>query len=203
MTQEYVSLEVNEKNHIICKRQTGSRDKYLSIASCRSRYQAQTLVNILNKEDVSMGLVREFHEAFNLPIEKKSITHASDGELQVLDAIALALKTYAKNLHTDNKEYRSLLIIRVQLMVEELGEVISAIVEGNVSNVLHELADLRYTVDGTADSLGFGNIFFEAVKLIHAANMSKLDKDGKPIIDESGRVVKSPQFKKADVSVLL
>ena len=94
-------------------------------------------------------------------------------------------------------------LVRFQLIIEELGEVALAIVQHDNAAILHELADLRYVCDGAADALGFGELLVPAVRLIHTANLSKLDDNGKPVIGPSGRVEKGPNYKKPDVSKLL
>jgi predicted HAD superfamily Cof-like phosphohydrolase len=46
------------------------------------------------------------------------------------------------------------------------------------------------------------DIYPDAQLAIHNANMSKLGPDGKPLKNAAGRVVKGPNFKKADLSPL-
>lgn len=42
----------------------------------------------------------------------------------------------------------------------------------------------------------------KAFALVHASNMSKLGEDGKPIRREDGKILKGPNYKPADLSVL-
>jgi predicted HAD superfamily Cof-like phosphohydrolase len=63
-----------------------------------------------------------------------------------------------------------------------------------------ELADLLYVVYGTG--VTFGLPLDEAFELVHNSNMSKLDKEGKVLRREDGKVLKSDQYKPADLSVL-
>ena len=43
----------------------------------------------------------------------------------------------------------------------------------------------------------------EAVKLVHASNMSKLGEDGKPIRRDDGKILKGPNYKAPDLSALV
>lgn len=153
----------------------------------------------------TLEMVHEFHKAFNVstqdrpgfpanftPTTAMYLKHFAD----VLHRLAINAHTAAAELQQDTA------LIRVQLMTEELAEVVEAMAEGNINQVLHEGADLRYVVDGTMLAFGLGDVYERAVELIHEANMTKLGDDGKPVINEAGRIVKGPNFKKADVSKL-
>lgn len=197
---EYISLAVNDKNFMIAQRQVGSKDKYRTVGTCRSEYQAKRIVDLLNaKKDAGLLMVAEFADIFKLP----RISEIPEDDLQGLANIAKALQAISLSVLRQNATKGSVSLVRVQLMVEELAEVVEAMAINNKANILHELADLRYTIDGTVDCLELSGVFMPALSMIHEANMSKLDEEGKPIFNASGRVVKSKLFKKADVSVLL
>ena len=46
-------------------------------------------------------------------------------------------------------------------------------------------------------------VLLEALKRVHASNMSKLGEDGKPILREDGKVLKGPNYKKPYLTDLL
>ena len=46
-------------------------------------------------------------------------------------------------------------------------------------------------------------VILEALKRVHASNMSKLGEDGKPILREDGKVLKGPNYKKPYLTDLL
>lgn len=52
---EYIVVEMSKSSFVIAKKLIGSEDKYNSVATCRSRNQAENLVNLLNgdKEDAT------------------------------------------------------------------------------------------------------------------------------------------------------
>ena len=84
------------------------------------------------------------------------------------------------------------------LIVEEFKEVLEA--EGQLwrnntqthEELLKELADLVYVVFQYAATAGFE--LDEALDRVHNSNMSKLVK-GKPVKDETGKVMKGPNYK--------
>jgi len=207
---QYILLETSPTSFVIAKQHIASNTKYHQLATCRSRIQAETLVSLLNRGDQTLGMVEQFHEAFGISQPKKvTLPNHKNKDIkqwlketgQTLVDTSKLIKAACAKLGQDGEN--NTLLIRMQLMVEELGEVLVAMSQGDAAQTLHELADLRYVVDGTVLSLGMGEIFLPAIQEIHRANMSKLDEQGKPVIGPSGRVEKSKLFKKADVSFLL
>jgi len=94
---------------------------------------------------------------------------------------------------------RSTRAVQKDLIVEEFKEFLEA--EGmlfrhgrNVKEeCLKELADLVYVCYQYAENMGW--FLDEALDRVHKSNMSKLDKDGKPIYREDGKVLKGPDYK--------
>ena len=66
---------------------------------------------------------------------------------------------------------------------------------------LKELADLVYVCYQYAANMHW--FLDEALDRVHKSNMSKLDKDGKPILREDGKVLKGPDYKPPDLSDLI
>jgi predicted HAD superfamily Cof-like phosphohydrolase len=106
-----------------------------------------------------------------------------------------------------------------KLMAEELQEVREA-----MAQLLKELIDLEYVSTGAylvgvrevdpemAKVLGQINniasiipldVFNEAFARVHASNMSKLDRDGKPIRREDGKILKGPNYMPPDLIDLI
>jgi predicted HAD superfamily Cof-like phosphohydrolase len=93
--------------------------------------------------------------------------------------------------------------LRVNLLLEEVEEYRVANAKGDITEVLDAIGDMLYIVIGTAVQHGMQNILEDAFRIIHASNMSKLDDNGKPIIngDEHfdprrpiGKVLKSDMY---------
>jgi predicted HAD superfamily Cof-like phosphohydrolase len=207
---EYIVVEVAERNYIVA-RQGVNGSRYHQLGTCRSRGQAEALVNSLNGgSSDTIQMVKQFHQAFRIDCpEKMGVVGVENQDVNdwlkdiskiLLDAGVRIKKSCGE---MKQREIDVTAMLRMQLMVEELGEVLEAMQRGDISEVLHELADLRYVVDGTALAFGLGDVYVPAVREIHRANMSKLDAAGKPVIGKSGRVEKSKLFKKADVSFLV
>jgi len=88
--------------------------------------------------------------------------------------------------------------LRISLINEELEELKQAISEKNLTEVADALTDILYVTYGAGHAFGINldNCFEEVQK----SNMSKLGKDGKPIFNESGKVMKGPDYFKPDLS---
>jgi len=89
-------------------------------------------------------------------------------------------------------------MLRFKLLKEEFEEVQDAV---KAADVLKELADLAYVTYGFAATFGWD--LDEAVRRVHASNMSKLGTDGKPIYREDGKVLKGPNYKAPDLNDLV
>ena len=88
--------------------------------------------------------------------------------------------------------------LRVSLIKEELGELIEAINKKDLVEVADALTDILYVTYGAGHAFGINldNCFEE----VQNSNMSKLDKDGKPIYNDKGKVMKGPKYFKPDLS---
>lgn len=115
----------------------------------------------------------------------------------------------------------------IDLIWEEVQELFEAYADGEIpdkANLLKEMADLVYVVHGLANELGSqvsegnepatqaewqSNVrstrwdLDEAIKRVHASNMSKLDDNGEPIYNEAGKRLKGPNYKAPDLRDLV
>lgn len=64
-------------------------------------------------------------------------------------------------------------VLRLRLMMEELGEVSQAMHENNQVEVADGLCDLLYVVVGTAVEYGLGPILEDLFEEVHRSNMTK------------------------------
>ena len=60
------------------------------------------------------------------------------------------------------------------------------------------LTDLLYVVYGAGHSYGID--LDRCFREVHRSNMSKLGKDGKPIRNEAGKVMKGPDYSEPDLT---
>jgi len=96
------------------------------------------------------------------------------------------------------KEEAEIITLRRKLIMEEFQELMEA---PFLDDVMKEACDLLYVVLGMF--VEFGWDVEEAFSRVHESNMSKLGEDGKPIHREDGKVLKGPNYKKADLSDLV
>ena len=106
-----------------------------------------------------------------------------------------------QNFKNNTIEDVELLVLRKNLIKEEVEEVFEAIKESHEAHILKELVDVVVVCVGMADTYGWD--FDTAFKRVHESNMSKLDDDGKPIYREDGKVIKSKNYKAPYLSDLV
>ena len=110
---------------------------------------------------------------------------------------------FMKTFNQDVKDSSSLSTdkinsLRISLINEELEELKQAISEKNLTEVADALTDILYVTYGAGHAFGINlDKCFEEVQ---NSNMSKLGKDGKPIYNEFGKVMKGPNYFKPDLS---
>ena len=88
--------------------------------------------------------------------------------------------------------------LRISLIQEELDELKEAMTNNDLLEVADALTDLLYVTYGAGHA--FGIDLDKCFNEIQNSNMSKLGKDGKPIYNEKGKVMKGPNYFKPDLS---
>ena len=91
--------------------------------------------------------------------------------------------------------------LRYQLIEEELSELKTAIKKQDIVEVADALTDILVVTYG--GGIAFGINLDDCFDEVHNSNMSKLDQNGKPIYNESGKVMKGPNYFKPDLSKFL
>jgi predicted HAD superfamily Cof-like phosphohydrolase len=82
--------------------------------------------------------------------------------------------------------------LRYELIKEELEELKVALEEKNLKEVADALTDILYVAYGAGHA--FGIDLDKCFEEVQASNMSKLGKNGKPIYNEAGKVMKGPNY---------
>ena len=91
--------------------------------------------------------------------------------------------------------------LRYDLIKEELNEFKEAIDKKDIKEVADALTDILYVTYGAGHAFGINlDKCFEEVQ---NSNMSKLGKDGKPIYNENGKVMKGPNYFKPNLGKYL
>ena len=88
--------------------------------------------------------------------------------------------------------------LRISLIQEELDELKEAMTNNDLLEVADALTDLLYVTYGAGHA--FGIDLDKCFDEVQNSNMSKLGEDGKPIYNESGKVMKGPNYFKPDLS---
>ena len=88
--------------------------------------------------------------------------------------------------------------LRISLISEELEEFMQAIKNNDLKEVIDALTDILYVTYGAGHA--FGVNLDKCFEEVQKSNMSKLGKDGKPIYNEEGKVMKGPNYFKPDLS---
>lgn len=145
--------------------------------------------------------VAEFHRAFEQQADRQpglpaiSVTEGTRIEkvANQLADLGARLRTYAA------EEGKSVPLLRLQLIVEEVGELAEALFKGDLVETADALTDIQYVLDGTYLAFGLDGLKDALFDEVHRSNMSKLDENGRPIIADSGRVVKSALYSPPDL----
>ena len=91
--------------------------------------------------------------------------------------------------------------LRISLINEELEEFKEAIKNNDLKEVADALTDILYVTYGAGHAFGINlDKCFEEVQ---QSNMSKLSEDGKPIYNDTGKVMKGPKYFKPDLNKFL
>ena len=88
--------------------------------------------------------------------------------------------------------------LRYNLIKEELEELRIAMDSKNLVEVADALTDILYVTYGAGHA--FGIDLDKCFDEVQQSNMSKLDDYGKPIYNDSGKVMKGPKYFKPDLS---
>ena len=82
--------------------------------------------------------------------------------------------------------------LRYDLIKEELNELEQAMKTKNLKEIADALTDILYVTYGAGYAYGIN--LDKCFKEVQRANMSKLGKDGKPIYNDRGKVMKGPNY---------
>ena len=88
--------------------------------------------------------------------------------------------------------------LRVDLIKEELDELTEAMNNKDLLEVADALTDILYVTYGAGHA--FGIDLDKCFEEVQNSNMSKLDENGKPIYNDSGKVMKGPNYFKPNLS---
>ena len=123
----------------------------------------------------TISAVETFHDAFGISNNYSPTTDLSTGDIE----------------------------LRHRLMQEENEEYLEAAKNGDLVEVADALGDQLYILCGTILKHGMQHKIAEVFEEIQRSNMSKLDKDGKAIYREDGKILKSDLYFKPNIAAIL
>ena len=88
--------------------------------------------------------------------------------------------------------------LRIDLIKEELDELQEAMKNNDLLEVADALTDILYVTYGAGHA--FGIDLDKCFDEVQNSNMSKIGEKGEPIYNESGKVMKGPNYFKPDLS---
>ena len=108
------------------------------------------------------------------------------------------MKKFGQNVETKSSfPEQKIQDLRYELIREELEELKVALEEKNLKEVADALTDILYVTYGAGHA--FGIDLDKCFEEVQASNMSKLGEDGKPIYNDSGKVMKGPDYFKPNL----
>ncbi|WP_023648064.1 nucleoside triphosphate pyrophosphohydrolase family protein [Candidatus Pelagibacter ubique] len=109
------------------------------------------------------------------------------------------MKTFGQEVKT-NPSFSSDKInkLRIDLIKEELDELQEAMKNNDLLEVADALTDILYVTYGAGHAFGIN--LDKCFDEVQNSNMSKLGENGEPIYNESGKVMKGPNYFKPDLS---
>ena len=115
------------------------------------------------------------------------------------DKVGTFMKTFGQEVKT-KPSFSSDKInkLRIDLIKEELQELTEAMQKKDLLQVADALTDILYVTYGAGHAFGIN--LDKCFDEVQNSNMSKLGEDGKPIYNESGKVMKGPNYFKPDFS---
>ena len=115
------------------------------------------------------------------------------------DKVGIFMKTFGQEVK-DKASFSTNKInkLRINLIKEELDELNDAMKKKDLLEVADALTDILYVTYGAGHAFGIN--LDKCFDEVQNSNMSKLDKEGKPIYNELGKVMKGPKYFKPNLS---
>ena len=119
-------------------------------------------------------------------------------EMTNFEKVGYFMKTFGQETKTSaDLSTDKINSLRVSLINEELEELKKAISERDMLEIADALTDLLYVTYGAGHA--FGIDLDKCFDEVQNSNMSKLGENSKPIYNESGKVLKGPNYFKPDL----
>ena len=118
------------------------------------------------------------------------------------EKVKIFMQTYGQEVKTkaafsDEKTNQ----LRLDLISEELEELKNAMQSKDLLELADALTDILYVTYGAGHAFGIN--LDKCFDEVQNSNMSKLGSDGKPIYNDSGKVMKGPNYFKPDLKKII
>ena len=114
------------------------------------------------------------------------------------EKVGIFMKTFGQDVKQSSSfSTDKINALRVSLIKEELDELTEAMNKKDLVEVADALTDILYVTYGAGHAFGIN--LDDCFEEVQNSNMSKLDKDGKPIYNDKGKVMKGPNYFKPDL----
>ena len=118
------------------------------------------------------------------------------------ESVKIFMQTFGQEVRTKasfpNDKITSL---RLSLIKEEFQELSEAIEKKDINEVADALTDILYVTYGAGHA--FGIDLDKCFEEVQSSNMSKLGDNGRPLYNESGKVMKGPNYFKPNLKKFL
>jgi predicted HAD superfamily Cof-like phosphohydrolase len=163
-------------------------------------------------KDLGITLVRQFQSVFGafigtkpeVPVYSNEYTAGALASYHVAASeLGERLKKNAQSAREQGDEAGALVLIRLQLIQEELAELAEGIINRDIVECFDALVDISYVVDGTYITLGLDEYKSLGLREVHRSNMSKLGENSEPVTSSAGRIVKGPNYSPPELERIL
>lgn len=128
---------------------------------------------VLEYKTDTLDLVTEFHNTFNVPIAEHTSKFTNDRITLRLNLMFEELLEFAEASGAVGTNHFHDLCVDAINRIRDKYIHTSKYPERNEVEMLDALCDMRVVNDGTILEAGFANVFNQAIKEVHASNMSK------------------------------
>ena len=118
------------------------------------------------------------------------------------EKVGVFMKTFGQEVKTvPSLSSEKINKLRIDLINEELEEFREAIKNNDLKEAVDALTDILYVTYGAGHAFGIN--LDKCFDEVQRSNMSKLGEDGKPIYNESGKVMKGPKYFSPDLKKII
>ena len=129
----------------------------------------------------------------------KVLQFTNGGKMSNFNSVKKFMQTFGQEIKNQAEfPEKQIVKLRYDLINEELEELKEAMENKDLLEVADALTDILYVTYGAGHA--FGIDLDKCFAEVQNSNMSKLDENGKPVYNESGKVMKGSKYFKPDLT---